>query len=165
MSNYNAVLDVSFSQESSNSLSLSDVKNWLKIDLNDEDAILQLIVTAARIEIENYVNLSLVERTVTANIVNRLGNFILPYGPVKAISSYTDLLNNANDYTSKMNLINESFEGSGIVVYTAGFAILPANLRIAWLQQCAFMYEHRGDGSAGDLSHVVKTSLKAIRRI
>lgn len=165
---YNAVLDVQSSLEEAATVTVTDLKNWLKIDLSDDDAMLAMIITAAMIQIERYANISLVNRTITATITNGLGNFILPYGPVKAITSVKTLAGDAITITSQGNVINESFlvySGTGIVTYTAGYITLPANLRVAWLQQCAYIYENRGDEKAGDISPIIATNLKAIRRI
>ena len=163
---YNAVLDVQFSLEGLDPVTVTDVKNWLKIDLPDDDALIAFLISGARTQIENYVNLSLVNRTVKATIKNGLGNFLLPYGPVKAITTTTTLSGDAITITNQGNIINESFDGgNAVITYTAGFTTLPANLRVAWLQQCAYLYENRGDESAGDLSPIILTNLKAIRRL
>lgn len=163
---YNAVLDVQSSLEEAATVTVTDLKNWLKIDLSDDDTMLAMIITAAMIQIERFANLSLINRTITATINNGLGNFILPYGPVKTIATVKTLDGDAITYTSQGNVINESFNiGTSIVTYTAGYTTLPANLRVAWLQQCAYIYENRGDESAGDLSPIIVTNLKAIRRI
>lgn len=163
---YNAVLDVQFSSEGAEPISVTDLKNWLKIDLTEDDAILAIIIPAARAQIENVVNLSLINRTVKATIKNGFGNFLLPYGPVKIIVSTTTLSGDAITVTKQGNMINESFDGNNaIVTYTAGYLSLPPSLRIAWLQQCAYLYENRGDESAGDLSPIIVSNLKAIRRV
>ena len=164
---YNAVLNVQYSLEQPpDPLTVSDLKNWLKIDTSEDDALLAMIIMGARFQIEKYVNLSLVNRTVTATINNGLGNFLLPYGPVKVIATVKTLGGDAIFNTNQNGFINEPFDDAiSVVTYTTGFATLPANLRIAWLQQCAYMYENRGDESAGDLSPIIVTNLKAIRRI
>ena len=163
---YNAVLDVQTSLELPDTITIIDLKNWLKIDISDDDAMFAMIISGARIQIEKYVNLSLVSRTIKATINNGLGNFLLPYGPVKVIATVTTLAGDAIFNTHQGGVINEPFDDAiSIVTYTAGYTVLPANLRIAWLQQCAYIYENRGDESAGDLSPIIVTNLKTIRRV
>ena len=163
---YNAVLDVRFSNEAAEPITVASLKSWLKIDLNDDDFLLGKIIPAARLTIERYVNLSLVNRTVTAKIMNGLGGFVLPYGPVKTISTVTDFLGVSITNTIEWNILNEPFaDAKGIVTYEAGFERIPPNLEIALMQQCAYMYENRGDESAGDISPIIVSNLKTIRKI
>jgi len=86
---YNAVLSTVFSGESTTEpVTLDEAKNWCRIDVTDDDTLIEdIIIPAAREVCENYANLSFIARTVTAKIQNGLGNFYLPYAPVVAITS------------------------------------------------------------------------------
>jgi len=96
---------------------------------------------AARIACEFYANLSLINRTVTAKIKNRLGDFTPPYGPLKAITSATDSDGSAiSDFD-----FDKAYYGKITVVYTAGYTTIPENLKTAVKNQIAWMYENRGD--------------------
>lgn len=166
MQKYNAVLDVRFSVEGAEPVSVTTLKNWLKIDLNDDDVLLAAIISGARVQIERYVNLSLINRTVTAKIINGLGGFVLPYGPVKNVSTVTDFLGVAITSTIEWNVLNEPFVGDkGIVTYEAGYEKLPADFVIAIMQQSAYLYEHRGDEINLDLSPLIITNLKVLRNV
>lgn len=161
---YNAVLSVSFSAESANeSITVQEAKDWIRVDVSDDDTIILKLITAARRICEKYVNMSLIARTVTAKINNGLGNFYLPYGPVVAITSATDYY--SNDITTGFSL--DTVYGNALtIVYTAGYAdgLLPEELRTAILDQIAWMYTNRGDVQlASALSLESMLTLKPLR--
>ena len=162
---YNALIDIIFTNEQAELITLSDVKNWLKLDLNDDDSLLITIITAARIQVENVINLSLISRTIKATIINGLGNFLLPYGPVTTITTVQDMLGNLVPNAYIGNIIYEAFEHTAIVTYDVQVTAIRPNIKLALLQQCAFLYEHRGDGSANGISPIVLNNLKSIRRL
>lgn len=166
--NYNAVLPpVKFTYgsttESALSLaivSLADAKDWCRIDISDDDALITALIKAARIICERFANLSFIQRTVTARIHNGLGNINLPYGPVNGTVTYT-------------NIDTTSAEGYDITVgnsidvnasYSAGPTTLDEDLRTAWLNQIAWMYENRGDANVtGQVSPMAKLILQTVR--
>jgi hypothetical protein len=161
---YNAALSAEFSDESTTEpVTLQEAKNWCRVDINDDDAIITALITAARIVCENYANLSFIERTVTAKIHNGLGNITLPFGPVVGdITSITDIYDTPlTDYT-----LQTPYGTDLTVVYDAGYATLPENFKTAILCQIAWMYENRGDaGIAVGLSELSKLLLKQIREV
>lgn len=145
---YNAVISVSVSDEGLEPVTLQEAKDWCRIDVTDDDALITRLIKAARRVCENYVNLSFITRTVTAVIHNGLGNFTLPYGPVVGnITSFADAEANVmTDYNLRTPY------GSDIVVtYNAGYSpgSLREDLRNALLCQIAWMYENRGDAKLG----------------
>lgn len=157
---YNAVISVVFTDEATGEpVTLQEAKDWCRIDVTDDDAIITMLITSARIVCEIYSNLSFIARTVTAVINNGLGNFVLPYGPV--VGAVTSILDTdgiaVTDYELK-----DSHEGNLTVEYDAGYTTLPANLKTALLCQIAYMNENRGDAG---ISENVKTMLKQIRNV
>src|SRR3954468_21127146 len=87
----NLVLDIAFSDEATaEPVTLSEAKAWLKIDVADEDLLVTDLITAARLECEAFLNISLITRTVTAFLQIGLDEIRLPYGPVKEITSVTN---------------------------------------------------------------------------
>lgn len=85
--NYNAVLDVVFVDDTpvNEPVSVQQVKDHLRIDLADDDALIGIYIKAARGLCEGFTNISFIKRTVTAQIINSVGNVLLPYGPVRNI--------------------------------------------------------------------------------
>lgn len=163
---YNAVIKADFSGESSiEPVTLQEAKDWCRVDVPDDDALIIRLIKGARKVCERSANLSFIPRIVTATIHNGLGNFILPYGPViGAVTSYADVDGNTiTDYDLRTPY------GSDIVaVYDAGYpdSQLPEDLRTALLCQIAWMYNNRGDAKlASALSLETTMILKPLRQV
>lgn len=168
---YNAVLDVSFSGEGTTEpVILQEAKDWCKIDdVDDDDTLIEELITSARILCEEYSGISFINRTVTASLNNSLGGIELPYGPVKTFTSIVDSESNSLEYTlrnEKFKQLIDPAKSFVKVVYTAGYKILPKNLKTAILNQIAWMYDNRGDVKiASALSDAAKLILNKVRRI
>lgn len=156
-------------------VTLAEAKNWIKVETDDDDAIITMLITAARQYCEGYIGQSFVERTVTAIVVNELvlnGRGIrLPYGPMGAMVSITDINGFVLDITS-YKIIGESFfQISSPVsswlecIYTAGYAVLPKQFKTAILEEIAWLYQHRGDEvlNITPLNPIVQMILKPYR--
>ena len=157
---YNSVLSTSFSAEGAEPVTLQEAKDWCRVDVADDDALITSLITAARIMCENYANLSFINRTVTAKIKNGLGGFTAPYGPVISVTSAKD--------SDNYDIIGFDFDCAYpckiTVVYTAGYEALPQNLKTALLNQIGFLYENRGDVRLQNgLSEEAKLILNQIR--
>lgn len=126
-------------------VSLEEAKEWLKIspDIDEDDNLIGMIITASRIICEKASNLSFIPRTVTATILNRLGYINLPYGPVTGTVTYT--LDDEDETALEDFDIRDGYEDRVIATYTAGYSVLPKNLKKALLNQIAWSYENRGD--------------------
>lgn len=168
---YNAVLDVHFSDdEEVEPVTLTEAKNWCRIDVSDDDDIITELITAARIICEQYSNISFIPRTVTARLKNPLGGIYLPYGPVTELASVTDDdLNELEigDYTitgASFKQIKEPFTELTLV-YTAGYELLPKNLKKAMLNQISWMYDNRGSDESAQISEQAKLILNLVRRV
>lgn len=161
---YNAVLKVDFSDEAATEpVTPQEAKDWCRIDVTDDDALITRLIKGARKVCETYVNLSFITRTVTATIHNGLGNFTLPYGPVVGeVTSYADTDGIAiTDYNYR-----DAHDSDITVVYDAGYETLPEDLRTALLCQIAWMYENRGDSKiAMGLSLETTLILKPLRSV
>lgn len=160
---YNAVLSVVFSGENATEpILLQEAKDWCRIDGTDDDALVTKLIKAARSICEKTANKSFITRTISAKIHNGLGNFILPYGPVVSITSYTDKEGIAiTGYT-----LVDSYDTDITVVYTAGYTTLPEDFRTAILCQIAWMYSNRGDIKlASSLSLESSLILQQVRNV
>lgn len=139
---YNAVLSTTFTDGTvTEPVTLQEAKDWCKIDVSDDDALINALITAARIMCENYANLSFIKRTVTAKIKNGLGGFVAPYGPVIGTPTAKD--SDGNDIADFD--FDCAYPGKVTVIYQAGYETLPQNLKTALLNQIGFLYENRGD--------------------
>lgn len=167
---FNATLDVQFSGEGSEPVTKAEAKSWCRIDVSDDDSLIETLITAARIMCEQYTNISFITRTVTAVLNNSCGNIFLPYGPVTGTVATVDRdgtsISDVKIYGNVFKFIESPCVDYMRVSYTAGYSTLPPNLKTAVLSQIAWMYENRGDANvAGMLSMGSKMILKPIRRV
>lgn len=109
---FTAVIDYSFSDEDTREcVNLDEIKKYCFIDGNDYDSLITTLLPMVRAKLENWLNKSLIKRTVTAKV--KPGTK-LPFGPVIQIGSITDAQENTySDYDSVTSDVT--------VVYTAGY--------------------------------------------
>lgn len=152
-------------------ITLTQAKAWLRVTHDDEDAIINALITAARQKCEGYCGKGFVSRTVTAIVRNDLGNIRLPYGPVESVTNVYDIDGNelaSGDY----NITGVADKRLGYpmsdyvkVVYTAGYSSLPQQFKTAILTQLAWMYTHRGDEDINLIAPDTKAILSPHRSI
>lgn len=76
-------------------VSLSEAKAWLKVDNTADDDLISSLIVAARMAVEDYTNLKLIEQTIeetydcfpAANMYNEYGALRLTHGPVVSVTS------------------------------------------------------------------------------
>jgi uncharacterized phiE125 gp8 family phage protein len=188
--NYNAVLDVKIDEGNTPTepLTLNEAKEWCKIELAiaEEDALITELIKTARLQVEGFLNISLVDKTIEAAINNSLGGIELPYGPLKTFTSLKDedgnILSVDTDYKLQgvfFKSIKTPCSSFLIANYTTGYTSanpLPMNFKTAVLQQVAYLYENRGDTPANattqnnrtvptELSQIVELTLSPYRRV
>ncbi len=141
---YNSVLNKEFDDEGNEPVAVNEAKEWCKIDLSDDDDLIEALITVARQMCEDYSNIGFLARTVTVNINNANGGFCLPYGPVISDPEATDENGDSIDLTYHFGQIMSPY-GRFTVTYRAGYETLPANLKTALKAQVLYLYENRGD--------------------
>jgi hypothetical protein len=151
-------------------ITTDEAKDWLKVEVSDDDILIGALITAARQACEGYVGMSFVERTITAIVKNELGNVRLPYGPTGFITAMYDVDGNAlTDYTVtgvSAKRISAPISSYLQVVYSAGYFMLPKQFKTAVLMQLAWMYQNRGDIElSSSLSSEAELLLKPYRSI
>lgn len=132
---------------------LDMIKSHLSITFDDSDSLLELLAVAAREEVEEYLGISIVDKTVICSW-NSLSCSELPYSPVKTIVSTTD---GSDDISSDVTYsgtgyvrINANREYPTQVTYETGFTGgVPVALKLAILKLTADNYEQRTGISIG----------------
>ncbi len=180
---FNAVNDYSFTDGYvTEPVTLQEFKDWAKLGTGTaEDALITQLITTSRLMCEQYLNISLISRTVTAVLNNSCGGIYFPYGPVVSITTITD-------QDSNVLVANETYQVSGVLfkrllfpkynnltcVYTTGYTTLPVEFKNAILQQMFYLYNNRGESSHNDregtvteltISPMAKTIMKPLRRV
>src|SRR5262245_3462401 len=120
----NLVLDTVFTDEGAEPVTPAEAKNWLKIDVPDDDTLLTWLITSARQDCENYLNISLIPRTVTAYLFIGLDEIRLPYGPVNTVTGVTNSnTGEAVQYVLKYEKFKALDPCTEVkAIYTAGYA-------------------------------------------
>lgn len=146
---FNAVLDVRRTVTGDELVTLAELKAHLKIDYNDDDALLPAYIKAARAALERYTGLSIVIQDVEATLRNDLGGMELPYGPLTGEATLTDSDDEDIDVTytgldfptvdERYSLVKAKYE-SGYDSDT-----VPPDLKQAILCEAAHLWERRGD--------------------
>src|SRR5690606_13167652 len=144
------LLSVQFSYDGSitEPVSLSDMKEYLRIDFDDDDTLITSMITAARMACEKYLGMVLVDTTVKAYYKNGGDLIQLMYGPIKETDGtpvITSGMETGDEITGNGNQVWLSCTGDRTLVYNSGWDSAPDWARLAIMQQVAWNYEHRGD--------------------
>jgi hypothetical protein len=154
-------------------VTLPEVRDHLIINSNDDDELLNRMIAQCREAVENFCCISIVAKQIT--LTARLSStFELPYGPVTGISSvgtrsgtegsgpvsYNTSESWAQEGEDFISFIPQSgfaynpFVNNRLsvecgpvyrIVYTAGYSVVPEDLKLAILNEIAYRYENRGN--------------------
>jgi uncharacterized phiE125 gp8 family phage protein len=139
-------------------LSLSVVKNYLRVSFNDDDALIAELIVAARHFAENYTGNALVAQNFEVSYLGELPNFIaLPMSPIGSITSIitedlsgnqVNLPTNAYHLSSGRYLHLHQYicaHITKIAYQTLSTIGEQAAIKRAMLSHIAIMYDMRGD--------------------
>jgi len=128
-------------------------------DFDDDDAFIEVLITSARMSLEEYTGLSFIPKTWEIELTNLAGNIELPFGPVNSITSVEDTEGNTLTYTTTSGLkrLKTPLRENVVVTYEAGYASAPSWVKLAILNEAGFRYMNRGDENVG-----ISTSARAI---
>lgn len=140
-------------------VSLAEAKSHLVVDFTDDDTYITNLISQCIDAIEQYCAVAITPKTITL-IADIVREFELPYGPVTTFTS-ASLKTDINTYTAMT--ANSAYEvdsslqfprfipytcGRIKLIYTVGYGTnLPNGLKLAILNEIAFRYENRGDGT------------------
>jgi len=166
-------------------VTVAEFKNYAKIDTGSlEDTIITDMIITAREQCEDYLGVSIINRTVTAILNNSCGGIFLPYCPFISMVSVRDSEGEIID-TDNYTLSNKGISGMLFpqllepwderitLSYTAGYGIPPSRIKTAILQQTFFLYENRGEApmiyrgveAAITMSPQALATLQRLRRV
>jgi uncharacterized phiE125 gp8 family phage protein len=131
---------------------VTEVKNYLHIDFDNDDIFLSSLITSARLRLERFTGCSFAPKTIKV-YAELFNDFELPYGPITSITTVRKWAGDADfdtltDYVTKGSqfkiFVPESC-GEYELTYVAGYTSLPEDLKLAMLLEIAHRYENRGD--------------------
>jgi hypothetical protein len=179
---WNAILEVSHEYESTpitEPVTLDEAKNYMRLEgfqdvddsspleFDDEDDLIESIITASREAVEKFTGLHLVSKTLTVLFTNLAGGVELP-GP---FLEATELLDEEGDEVTDYTLIGTNFKRvlapvyeNLTMTYTAGYEAdeVPKALKLAILIEVLYRYENRGE--IDSLCLMAKRLAKPFRR-
>lgn len=150
-------------------VTVSELKFWARIDGDYEDTVLEGIIKTARKKVEDYLNRSLIEKTIELHLDNwEYNNYELPLSPVLSIDSVVTIdeddtettYSSDNYYLAKgdparivikedsTNPLNTDREIGGYkITYTAGYGTsaddVPQGIKDGLLLWATYIYENR----------------------
>jgi len=152
----NGVLDYTFSGTEAELITLTEVKTHLFETSTDNDTELTALLTQCRKALESFTSLTLCSgRTVTALLKNEKGNIEIPFAPVLTITTMHDIEGTeitSTDYTIRgltFKWIEAPCTSYLKLVYTVGYTVIPAELKLAILNEIAYRFAHKGDENLG----------------
>jgi|GEM_PF-5067078 hypothetical protein len=138
-------------------VSLTDAKNWMRIDYTSDDSLIQGLLNASRVHLEKLTGLSFVNKLIRTNfeltgIQPPLWMVDLPYGPLVCVDELK-IKTGIGLYNTLTK--NEDFEiiagkvwiyepGIYTALYQGGFGTLPEDLADDIMALTAWQYENRG---------------------
>ena len=172
MVEYNSVLDVQFQDgEITEPVTLTEAKNFCKIDISTDDDLINVLITAARQMCEAYTGVGFVEHEAVAVLNNMNGDIYIPYGPMIEILSVeneqgTTLVLDL-DYTiggNEFKRLRTPYANNITIDYITGYTTLPEALKTALLNQVYYLYDNRSVG-VDDISPIAKIILNLYKRV
>jgi hypothetical protein len=138
-------------------VSLTDAKNWMRIDYNTDDDQINDLITASRVHLEKITGMGFVNKVYRVNAeltgtVPHVWMVDLPYGPLicidevkykTGINQYTTLTKNV-DFEIIGGKLWLYEQGSYQIKYQGGYGTLPEDLQTDMLTLVAWSYENRG---------------------
>jgi uncharacterized phiE125 gp8 family phage protein len=174
MVGYNSIADIQFLDNNiTEPVTLTEAKDFCKIDISTDDTLILSLITAARQYCEAYTGVGFVDHHVVATMNNTNGNIYFPYCPNFDLISIEDREGNALVIDQTYKIYGNAFKylehprEEGIVAeYTCGYApgTLPDVLKTALLNQIYFMYDNRAQNVDG-ISPISKMLLNPYRRV
>lgn len=167
-------------------VTVAEFKEWAKLDTGSlEDDLIAEMITTAREQCEDFTGISIIARTVTAQLNNSCGNIYLPYCPFISLTSIKDYAGNiidpanyelSNKFTPGLLFpqLKTPWSDNVTLVYVAGYGVPPQKIITAIKQQTFFLYENRGERAIIDryggqdrinLSPQAQSTLQRIRRV
>lgn len=134
-------------------ITLEEAKNYLRVDYPEDDALIEALITSARVRLEQYAGVAMTQRNL--QVVAFMSEFIeLPYVPIGVLLS-VEYWNNTEwiqleegDYntlgTNTMKIYAVAYgEGEYRFTYTCGYCDPTPTMRTAVFKMLADLYEYR----------------------
>lgn len=134
-------------------VTLLEAKNYLKVDYQDDDELIESLIKTAQDRLEKYAGIAMTPRKLM--VFAYVDEFIeLPYAPTDAIESveYYDNGTWVDMVLGDYNVLGITYKKVYMVannrmeyrfIYTCGYQEVPAQMKMATLKMLADLYEYR----------------------
>ena len=146
-------------------ITTADVKSYVRIDTDEDDALIANMITEARIWCENYISRDIVAKNRTYYLSDTSGLFDLPFAPIATVTGVT-IEGEAATFT-EYGLDDLSIELDGgpssnvkVTYTTAG--LNDGLIKQALLQMVSNYYDNRADFEIGKAVNEIPTNVKSI---
>ena len=154
---------------SSEPVTVTEVKSYLKIDFTDDDTLIETIISGVREMAEELTGLSLIPSTIVYFEDSDYDDEIrLPYPEHSAVTAVTqngdDILSDCiiTGETEKVVKLPYIYDGIKITYTTLGTC--PAGVKLALLKAIADIYEKRGNTFEGAIAELSENSIAMLTR-
>ena len=138
-------------------VSLTDAKNWMRIDYTSDDTLIQSLINASRIHIEKITGVAFVNKLLktyiqTTGFEPSVWMIDLPYSPLicvdhvkikTGINSWETLTKN-EDYEIIAGKVWLYTQGNYQIQYQSGYSTVPEDIANDIMALVAWQYENRG---------------------
>jgi hypothetical protein len=167
MENYNLVISVKDITEESGTVtepvSVEEQKSYMRLEgfqdvddsaptvFEDDDDLIETMITACRKRIEKEFAITLVPKTLRATITNLAGDIEIPRGPVNSILSLKDRYGSVVPVTGYKTVGDDFLQlecpryEKMVIEYEAGYSDVPEALKLEIMRAVTYLFENRGD--------------------
>lgn len=144
-------------------VSLEDAKLWARVDGDDEDDLIEMIIDESIDQAQEITNSSFSPRKVIATFSSVADEVYLPYGPVIDVLSVKDGEDDI-EFEFENEALRIESRGACVVTYLAGYEPVPDGVKLALRKMIASAYDDREDAVMGGVSEMPNSSRKILMR-
>lgn len=162
-------MSVLVSMSQSEPVTLSEVKLWGKIEHDDEDDVLDSLITSCRDELERYLKIAFVTQVWSDDFECMHDAVYSPRLPLTAVSimvddaAYTDF--KFNQATGRVKTDRPIYNSDIVVTYTSTVTALQPVLKTALLDLISYRFDNRGNAEAMQMPMDIKNRIQHMRAI
>jgi hypothetical protein len=157
------------STDSNAVVSLSEAKNVLRVNQDEDDSYITGLIEATTEQIERYIRRDVVGKTRKSHWTRPAYLISLPYGPHGNVVSVQSICDNVTTNVTDYRVIGLEYKRIVLneavcqveVTYESGFTVAPATVKNAVLQEVSFQYKNRQDPDAPRMVSVDGLSLES----
>ena len=154
---------------SSEPVTATEVKSYLKIDFTDDDTLIETIISGVREMAEQRTGLSLIPSTIVYFEDSDYDDEIrLPYPEHNAVTAVTqngeDILSDCIITGETEKVVKLPYIYGGIKITYTTLGTCPAGVKLALLKAIADIYEKRGNTFEGAIAELSENSIAMLTR-